>query len=258
MELLGKYNIPVIDYPMKDKDTMLLKVALNGTRTPADHPAIPMTPAQQAREAKLAVAAGAGAVHVHIRNAEGKESLAPDDLAATLPAIRAACPGVPVGISTGEWIVPDVPERLALISAWNVLPDFVSVNMDEPGAVDVAKLLLEKGVGVEAGVWDAKAGEILLESGLAGRCLRVLIEPGEEPEAPATILEIEAILDKMETPLPRLLHGSGATAWEFIKLAAERGYDTRVGFEDVLTLPDGSYAESNAALVAAARGIISG
>lgn len=240
------------------RDSMLLKVALNGTRTPADHPAIPITPTQQAREAKLAVAAGAGAVHVHVRNAQGKESLAPGDLAAALQAIRAACPGVPVGISTGEWMVPDLQQRLALIRAWKVLPDFASVNMDEAGAVEVAELLLEKGVGVEAGVWDAKAGEILLENRLAGRCLRVLIEPGEAPEAPATIHKIEAVLDKMETPLPRLLHGSGATAWEFIKLAAQRGYDTRVGFEDVLTLPDGSPAESNAALVAAAKGIISG
>jgi uncharacterized protein (DUF849 family) len=31
-----------------------------------------------------------------------------------------------------------------------------------------------------------------------------------------------------------------------------RGYDTRIGFEDVLTLPDGSQAPSNEALVAEA------
>ena len=31
---------------------------------------------------------------------------------------------------------------------------------------------------------------------------------------------------------------------------------TRTGFEDTLTLPDGSLAESNAALVAAARRIV--
>ena len=41
---------------------MLLKAALNGARTRADHPAIPLTPDEQAREAIAAVAAGAGAL----------------------------------------------------------------------------------------------------------------------------------------------------------------------------------------------------
>jgi uncharacterized protein (DUF849 family) len=35
--------------------------------------------------------------------------------------------------------------------------------------------------------------------------------------------------------------------------AAARGYDTRIGFEDTLTLPDGSMAASNAVLVTLAR-----
>jgi uncharacterized protein (DUF849 family) len=39
-------------------------------------------------------------------------------------------------------------------------------------------------------------------------------------------------------------------------MAARRNYDTRTGFEDTLTLPDGSRAESNAALVAAAVRIV--
>ena len=42
-----------------------------------------------------------------------------------------------------------------------------------------------------------------------------------------------------------------------IELAGRRGYDTRVGLEDTLTLPDGSRAEGNAALVAAAIAITS-
>jgi uncharacterized protein (DUF849 family) len=41
----------------------------------------------------------------------------------------------------------------------------------------------------------------------------------------------------------------------FIELAARRGYDTRVGLEDTLVLPDGS-ARGNAELVAAARLIV--
>jgi beta-keto acid cleavage enzyme len=85
--------------------------------------------------------------------------------------------------------------------------------------------------------------------------LRVLIEPAEEPgDARANLEPIEAALAPVSCP--RLLHGLGASAWEFVRLAAERAYDTRTGFEDTLTLPDGSLAESNATLVAAARRII--
>jgi uncharacterized protein (DUF849 family) len=43
-----------------------------------------------------------------------------------------------------------------------------------------------------------------------------------------------------------------------VAVAATRGYDTRTGFEDTLTLPDGARAESNAALVTAARRIVGG
>jgi uncharacterized protein (DUF849 family) len=55
---------------------------------------------------------------------------------------------------------------------------------------------------------------------------------------------------------PRLLHGLGHCAWRLVDLAARRGYDTRIGFEDTLRLPDGSTAAGNADLVRAARGII--
>jgi uncharacterized protein (DUF849 family) len=37
-----------------------------------------------------------------------------------------------------------------------------------------------------------------------------------------------------------------------IDAAVKRGYDTRIGFEDALTFPDGTQAASNAALVAEA------
>lgn len=234
---------------------MLVKAAINGGRMPAEHPAIPVTPAQQAAEAAAAVQAGAGAIHVHVRGPDGRESLAPEDLARALDAICAACPGTPVGVSTGAWIVPDPGHRLALVGAWEVLPDFASVNLHEEGALQLARLLLDRGVGVEAGVWTTRDAQLLVGSGLAGECLRVLIEPAQQPgDASGELASIEAVLDRVH--LPRLLHGYESSAWEFVRLAAERGYDTRIGFEDTLALPDGSPAASNAALVAAARRIV--
>lgn len=213
-----------------------------------------MTPGQQAAEAGAAVEAGAGAIHVHVRDRDGQESLAPEDVANALQAIRASCPGTPIGVSTGAWIVPDLDRRLSLIRAWDVRPDFASVNSHEAGAALVIRLLLDKGVGVEAGIWNARSAGTLLNSGLADECLRLLIEPAEEAgDARVNLEGIEAALGRLSRP--RLLHGLDASAWDLVELAAMRNYDTRIGFEDTLKLPDGSCAGSNAALVAAARQI---
>ena len=234
---------------------VLLKAAINGARTRTEHPAIPLTPEAQAAEVVAAVAAGAGAIHVHPRDSEGRESLASRDIARALDAIRASCPGVPVGISTGAWIAPDARGRLSLVRGWDVLPDFASVNVHEDGAVELMRALLDRGVGVEAGVWNAQAARTLQSCGLAQECLRILIEPAEEKgDAMAALNQIEAALEGLA--VPRLLHGLDASAWQFVALAAARGYDTRTGLEDTLRLPDGSIAANNAALVAAATTMV--
>ena len=44
----------------------------------------------------------------------------------------------------------------------------------------------------------------------------------------------------------------GAAAWPLFEDALSRGYDVRIGLEDVLAMPDGTIAASNADLVAAA------
>lgn len=233
----------------------VLHAALNGTRTRAEHRAIPITPAEQATEARASVAAGATAIHVHVRDDQGNETLEPDSVATTLASIRSACPGIPVGISTGAWIIPDLHRRLAKMSAWDVLPDFASVNLHEAGASQVIRLLLDRGVGVEAGIWNAPAARALIDSGLADHCVRILLEPAEAScNARMNLTQIEATL--IGTTPPRLLHGMGRYTWFLIALAARRRYDTRTGFEDTLRLPDGSIADDNAALITAARRIM--
>jgi uncharacterized protein (DUF849 family) len=233
----------------------LLEAALNGGRPRAEHPAIPITPEQLAAAAAESVAAGAGAIHLHVRGLDGRESLAAADVASAVKAIRAAIPGTPVGVSTGAWIVRDPGARLDAVRAWTLLPDFASVNFHEPGARELAELLRSRGMGIEAGVESAPATELFVDSGLAGRCLRVLFEPPEQDadRALGTVAQMEALLDRAKIEIPRLLHGVNTTAWPLIDEALARGYDTRVGFEDTLSLPGGATARSNADLVAAAR-----
>jgi uncharacterized protein (DUF849 family) len=55
-----------------------------------------------------------------------------------------------------------------------------------------------------------------------------------------------------------LLHGTGRSSWPLLGEAIRRGFDQRIGLEDVLVLPDGSRADGNAELVAAARALLDG
>lgn len=234
---------------------MLLKVCLNGSREPGSHPALPITPTELAEAARAAIAAGAGAIHMHPRGRDGSQSLAPADVAAALDAVRAACPGVPVGTTTIAGIAANAAERLALVRAWTTLPDFVSLNYSEEGAVELCEVLLQMGIGVEAGLEAPEDARILIGSGRANDCLRIMIEPNAVTveAAFATVQTVEAILDAAHTQPARLLDGQNAVAWPVLDLALERGYDARIGLEDTLALPDGMRARDNAELVAAAH-----
>lgn len=234
----------------------MLIAALNGTRSPDDHPAVPVTPQQLAGAARGAVEAGADALHLHPRNAAGAESLDAGDVARALEAVRAACPGVPVGVSSGGWIVPDAQARLAAVGAWTVLPDFVSVNWHEDGAARLAELLLTRGIGVEAGLWTADAVRAFLNWPRRDEVLRVLLELPDQPirTYKADLKQMFALLDASDLDRPVVLHGLGESAWPLLREAARRGLGARTGLEDTLLLPgDFDGAADNAEQVRVAR-----
>lgn len=237
---------------------MLIKAAINGGRSKDEHTAVPVSSDELAGDARACLNAGANAVHLHVRSTAGVESLYQDDVARTLLAVQPVCPLEVIGVSTGAWILPDTNQRLEAVSAWEVFPGFASVNFSEDGATELARLLLSRGVDVEAGLCDAANAEVFLRSGLVSRCLRILLEPQEQELASAlqTVNEIEKTLDsgarEITRTLPRLLHGTEATAWPMMDEAINRGYDVRIGLEDTLVLPDGKMARDNVELLAEA------
>lgn len=233
----------------------VLNAALNGSRDPYEHSHLPVTAKDLAREARHAVDAGANAIHLHVRNKARKESLAAADVDRTLKAVRNACPDTPIGISTAVWIVPDTEKRLRAVRGWREKPDFASVNFNERGSVDLMKALLDLGVGVEIGLNDWQAAETFLASDLVDRGVRIVLQPRERDSALALemVSAIEHELDSECVTAPRLLHGFGPTTWPLIDIAIVRRYETRIGLEDTLILPDGSLARDNAELVRVAR-----
>jgi uncharacterized protein (DUF849 family) len=228
----------------------LLKACLNGARRPGEHPALPVTPAALAREAAAVAAAGADAVHLHVKDADGADTLNAAALADVLVAVRATAPGLPVGVTTGAWAAPDPAERIAAVRSWSELPDFASVNWHEDGAEDVAAALLDRGVGVEAGIWHSRAAEAWSRSPHRDACLRVLVELPDRPDDDATAARADRLVGLVaDAAREVLLHGEGASCWPLVELAARRGLATRIGLEDTLVLPDGTPAPDNAALV---------
>ena len=233
---------------------MIVQACLNGARPAGYHPRLPVTPESLAADAAAVVRAGAGEIHLHVRGRDGRESLAPADVDATLAAVRAAVPGTLVGISTGAWIERDDERRLAFLAGWRERPDYASVNLSEPGAPAVVERLHRLGVGIEAGLAAAADAERLVGLGLAGLCLRMLIEINEQDRRAAMAVSeaILAVLAGAGVRKPILLHGFDATVWPFVRQAFALGFSTRVGLEDGALLPDGAAAGANADLVAAA------
>jgi uncharacterized protein (DUF849 family) len=240
------------------RDPVLVKAALNGGRHRAEHEAVPVTADQLAADARAAAERGAGALHVHPRGTDERETLDAAVCASAITAIRRACPGVPLGLSTAAWMAPDPRKRVAFIESWTVLPDFCSVNFSEAGAIEVCRTLRRLGVGIEAGVWSVEDVRALVASDLADKCTRILVEaqPLNGKEAVAAAAAIDEALDRAEITRPRLYHGEGYATWAVLEAALDRGFDIRIGLEDTLHLPDGRRARNNAELVTAAVAMV--
>jgi uncharacterized protein (DUF849 family) len=233
----------------------LLQAALNGGR---DHPALPRTPDELAAEGRAAVEAGAQVLHFHPYDSAGRQTLEAEPCAAAVRAVRAACPGIPISLSTSAEIEPDPERRMALIGAWTELPELVTANQGEAGIVELCELLTERGIGIEAGLLSLADAHAFVASGLADRCVRAMIEPlREDPDE--AVSEAEAMgktLAAAAIELEQVHHGDGIASWAVNRRAAALGRGIRTGLEDTGVLPDGREASGNGELVRAAAELL--
>jgi uncharacterized protein (DUF849 family) len=229
---------------------MAVMACLNGGRTRTEHPAVPQSASELAADAIAVRRAGAFAVHLHPRDRRGKPTLdaAPCDVA--VAAIRAAVPGLPVGLSTAEAIDRDPFARAAAVRAWRRAPDFISVNLSELGWAGIVRAAVHSGISVEAGLATPEQAEELTGSPFAHQVVRALVEVRGGAD------EARAIADRVPDGVPQLWHGYGERTWEVLAAGGAAGFDVRIGLEDALVLPDGRRAADNAELVAAAVDLI--
>ena len=231
---------------------MFLKAAINGGRTRAEAPTVPLTPEEIATDASRAVALGAAVVHAHARTADGDQSIHPDDIGAMVRAVRAADASVIIGTTTGLWTCAGHDERMRHVAGWpdGALPDFASVAFSEEGAAEAAQLLVSRGIVLESAVWSMDDVPSLLASPTLHENVRILIEPETEDadRAVAECREIAAMLRDAGATCSILYHGHNGTAWPVLRAAVEDGVEARIGLEDVTCGSTGEPA-NNAAMI---------
>ncbi|MFF4646382.1 3-keto-5-aminohexanoate cleavage protein [Streptomyces sp. NPDC001389] len=228
-----------------------MQAALNGARGAGDGGTVPLSPADLAESALAAVAAGAGEVLVHPRTPCGRESLSPRVVGPLLTELRGAGVRVPLSVPAGVAAEPDPAGRLERVRSWTVLPDRAVVPFADPGARELGRALLERGVAVDAvvplggGAGTEPLARFLAWSPPAHGRVRLVVELAEDD--PALVAGLRWL-----PPVPVVLYGREDAAWPVLRLAARCGAGVRIGVAEVLVLPDGRSARSNAELVSAA------
>lgn len=110
---------------------LLIMVAPNGARrTKADHPALPMTADELAETARQCLAAGAAAIHVHVRDTSGRHTLDAALYRDAIAAIRERTQGVmAIQITTEAVGLYSPREQMDLVRALH--PVSVSIGLRE-------------------------------------------------------------------------------------------------------------------------------
>ena len=260
----------------------ILTCALTGVLTnPKQHP-VPVTPAQMAAEARDAFNAGASIMHVHVRNQEEgmghMPSWDPEVMASVVDAIRAACPGVIINLTTGV-VGKDISGPLACIR--RVKPEIAACNA---GSLNYLKIKDDGQWAWPPMVFDNPVSKVQ-------QFLDVMAECGTHPEfecfdvgivrAVGMFIKAGMLKPEMGRPEYNLVMGvaSGMPCdadllallpqwmapnslwqatligrteiWPVHQKVADLGGMLRTGLEDTFYLPNGARAKGNGELITA-------
>ncbi len=260
-------------------DKVVLTCALTGVLTdPAVHH-VPVTPEQMAASAHEAYDAGAAVVHVHFRRQEpgmGRlPSWDPDVAEAIVDAIRQACPGIVVNMSTGI-IGRDISGPVACLE--RIRPEMAALNA---GSLNYLKLRRDGRWAWPPLLFDNPVEKIerfieaMRSVGTVPECecfdtgilrsvvlfeRRGMLEPpvhvslvmGVASGMPADPRWLPLLLDEMTPSTQWQTIAIGRQeVWPLLRRTAELGGHLRTGLEDTFYLPDGTKTDSNGRLIEA-------
>jgi uncharacterized protein (DUF849 family) len=247
-------------------------VAPNGARRgKADHPGLPVTPAEVAATAIDCSVVGAAAIHLHARDAAGAHTLSPEICRHYLDDLEAVAPGrIEVQLTTeavGRYVLA---EQMELVRS--LKPEAVSLALREllpepeaePVFADFLAELARAEISPQYILYtpaEVRAFEELRRRGIIAQTapfsLFVLgryVEAGHVTR-PADLLEF---VTEHDPDCPWAVCAFGRTETAVLALAASLGGHLRVGFENNLEHADGTLATSNAERVAAVAALVRG
>ena len=249
-----------------DTGPLIIAVAPTGAyKSPADHPALPVSAQQIAHTAAACANEGASMLHLHVRDPNGAHSLDADTYRHAIDAVRNALGDrLLIQVTTeaaGKFLAP---AQMALVR--ELRPDCVSLAIRElvPDAAS-------ESAAAEFFAWVCEAGiipQFILYSAAELRRYQALRERGVIPVLALPLLFVLGrysagqtsdprgllpFLDELSHEAPWMVCAFGTGEHRCAATAAALGGHVRVGFENNLALKDGSPAGSNADLVMQVR-----
>lgn len=233
-----------------------LTVALNGARkTKADHPALPLTTAEIAEAARDCQLAGAGTVHLHVRDDAGRHSLDAGRYREAISAIHEQAPGMSIQITTEAAGVYNVAAQLACLKALRPAAASISARemaRDERLAAEVYALADEAGTHVQHILYDGTCIARYLDWHARG-----VIRPAQQdvifvlgqylPPVAARPTDLDDFLAAL-APAPGTwtVCAFGQNEIACLLWAIRRGGHVRIGFENNLLTASGRPLRDNA------------
>ena len=263
-------------------DKAIITCALTGVLTnPEQHP-VPVTPDQMAAEAKRAFEAGATIMHVHYRQQAPNKghfpTWDPAICAEINDAIRAACPGVVINMTTGvvgseygyvlDYLRACKPEMAACNAgtlnylktrkdgAWAWPP----MVFDNPAAKvkDFIDVMNECGIIPEFECFDigiVRSVGLYIENGMTDHAdYNFVMGVASGMPADPDLLPFLIKYKKANMPWQATVIGR-EDVWPVHQRVAELGGNLRTGLEDCFYLPSGEKAASNGPMIEALASI---
>ena len=246
-----------------------LMVAPNGARKiKKDHPEVPLTIQETVEVAKKSYEAGAGAIHLHVRDENGEHVLDAGLYKEALNELENEVPKMHIQVTT-EAVGKYLPEAMRKL-AYEVVPPGISIGVREmipsrdPTSEDVKlyKSLTDAGTKIQHicyGPEDIDLLSNLLSLSKISKngtwCMFVIGHYSGEVSNPE---KISIFLDKLKEHSINADWAVCAFAKEEIsclKKAIKLGGKIRVGFENSMLMPDGEMAPNNETKVKAASSL---
>jgi len=245
-----------------DADPVVIVVAPTGAEvTRAMQPALPHTPNEIAASAVECAAAGAAAVHLHVREPDGRPSANPDYFRQTIERIRRQSDMITM-VSTGGSVDMTVEERLSGLEAAPYLAGIETGSLNfgddlfltsRPQSLHIAKAAADRCIPLEVEAFELghiHAAIRMIEAGELSGGFRVNLVFGVPGGIDASPDSLTAMHRALPAGIPWTVTAIGRHQRRMLSLGILLGATgVRVGFEDNIYVRKGQLARSNAELV---------